>query len=202
MLDAKLTPWSRALCTRLARPWAAKGLRADHVTVAGFLIGLAALPAIATGHPLLGLILILTNRLADGLDGALASLHGPTHRGAFLDITLDFVFYASVPLAFALADPSRNGLAAAFLLFGFIGTGASFLAFATLAAKQGQSAKEFPNKGIYYLGGLTEGLETILFFIFICILPQAFALGAFIFGTACLLTTGLRLHWGARHLSG
>jgi hypothetical protein len=37
-----------------------------------------------------------------------ARLTTPTDRGAFLDITLDFLFYASVPLAFALADPARQ----------------------------------------------------------------------------------------------
>ena len=40
---------------------------------------------------------------ADGLDGAVARLTTPTDRGAFLDITLDFLFYASVPLAFAVS---------------------------------------------------------------------------------------------------
>ncbi len=56
-----------------------------------------------------------------------------TDRGAFLDITLDFLFYASIPLAFAIADPAANALPAAVLLAAFIGTGSSFLAFAVLA---------------------------------------------------------------------
>jgi hypothetical protein len=61
----------------------------------------------------------------------------PTDRGAFLDITLDFLFYASIPLAFALADPAANALPAAVLLAAFIGTGSSFLAFAVLAERRG-----------------------------------------------------------------
>jgi phosphatidylglycerophosphate synthase len=55
-----------------------------------------------------GLALLLASRLMDGLDGAVARLTAPTDRGAFLDITLDFLFYASIPLAFALADPAAN----------------------------------------------------------------------------------------------
>jgi phosphatidylglycerophosphate synthase len=57
--------------------------------------------------------------------------------GGFLDITLDFVFYASIPLGFALADPQANALAAAAVLAAFVGTASSFLAFAALAAKRG-----------------------------------------------------------------
>ncbi len=91
--------------------------------------------AIALQHYVLGLALLLASRLADGLDGAVARLTQPTDRGAFLDITLDFLFYASIPLAFAIADPAANALPAAVLLAAFIGTGSSFLAFAVLAAQ-------------------------------------------------------------------
>jgi phosphatidylglycerophosphate synthase len=60
-----------------------------------------------------------------------ARLSCPTDRGAFLDIALDFVFYALVPLGFALADPAANALPAAVLIAAFVGTGSSFLAFST-----------------------------------------------------------------------
>jgi phosphatidylglycerophosphate synthase len=46
----------------------------------------------------LALGLIALNRIMDGLYGAVARLTGPTDREAFLDIALDFVFYALVPL--------------------------------------------------------------------------------------------------------
>ena len=71
------------------------------------------------------------------------------------------VFYASIPLAFAFADPARNALAAARLARRLHRHGASFLAFAALAAQRGLQEPDYPNKGIYYLGGLTEGTETI-----------------------------------------
>jgi hypothetical protein len=35
---------------------------------------------------------------------------GPTERGAFLDIALDFFFYAAIPFAFALAEPILRAL--------------------------------------------------------------------------------------------
>src|SRR5436853_2407570 len=98
------------------------GLHADQVTWTGFVLGLAAAASIAWHHPWLGLALIALSRLCDGLDGALARQTTPTDRGGFLDITTDFLFYASIPLAFAIADPAANALPAAALLASFIGT--------------------------------------------------------------------------------
>jgi phosphatidylglycerophosphate synthase len=168
--------------------------------LAGFAIGIGAAAAIAVGAPLLGLVLIVASRLADGLDGAVARLTQPTDRGAFLDITLDFVFYASVPLAFALADPAANALAAATLLAAFIGTGSSFLAFSLLAERRALKAVDYPHKGLYYLGGLTEASETLLCFALMCLWPQYFALWAYGFAALCALTLFSRLWAGWRLL--
>lgn len=172
------------------------GIRADMISVAGFAAGFAAVLAIAVGCNSLGLTLILLNRLLDGLDGAVARVTGATDRGAFIDIALDFVFYALVPLGFAIADPATNALAAATLIAAFVGTGSSFLAFAAVAAKQGQTAADYPAKGIYYLGGLTEGTETVAIFALMCIFPAMFPVLAYVFAAACAVTTMLRWHRG------
>jgi phosphatidylglycerophosphate synthase len=185
---------------RIAHHLVRAGLGADAITWAGFAIGIGAAAAIAVGAPLLGLVLIVASRLADGLDGAVARLTQPTDRGAFLDITLDFVFYASVPLAFALADPAANALAAATLLAAFIGTGSSFLAFSLLAERRGLKAADYPQKGLYYLGGLTEASETLLCFSLMCLWPQHFALWAYGFAALCALTLFSRLWAGWRLL--
>jgi CDP-alcohol phosphatidyltransferase. len=73
------------------------------------------------GWYLAALVAIVLNRLLDGLDGALARLRGLTDAGGFLDIALDFLFYALVPFGFALAAPADNAIAAAWLLFAFMG---------------------------------------------------------------------------------
>ena len=176
------------------------GVGADAVTLAGFALGVAAATAIANGLPLAGLTLLLASRLCDGLDGAVARLTQPTDRGAFLDITLDFLFYASIPLAFAIAAPSANALAAAVLLAAFIGTGSSFLAFAVLAERRGLRSQDFPTKGLYYLGGLTEASETLLCFVAMCLWPQHFATLALVFAALCGLTTLTRVVGGWRVL--
>ena len=196
MIDAALIPLQRRALRPPAEFLAARGVPADAITLAGFAIGLCAVTALALQAWAVALALIVLNRLADGLDGAVARIQGPTRRGAFLDIALDFVFYALVPLGFALADPAANALPAAVLIAAFVGTGSSFLAFATIAAEAGLRAEDYPTKGIYYLGGLTEGTETIGFFIAICLFPQAFPILALVFAAACAVTTLTRWRQG------
>lgn len=196
MIDAALQPVVSRLLDAPARGLAARGVTADQVTLAGFALGVMAVPALAAGWFGTALALILANRLADGLDGAVARLNGPTDRGAFLDIALDFLFYALVPLGFALADPTANALPAAALIAAFVGTGSSFLAFAVMAERRGLRAQAYPRKGLHYLGGLTEGAETIAFFAAICLLPAAFPALAWAFAALCLITTAARWHAG------
>lgn len=186
--------------TGMARWLVRGGIGADAVTLAGFALGIAGAVAIALQSPLAGLALLLASRLCDGLDGAVARLTQPSDRGAFLDIALDFLFYASVPLAFAVADPAANALAAAILLASFVGTGSSFLAFAVLAERRGLKSTAYPTKGLYYLGGLTEATETLACFALMCLFPERFPLWACGFAALCALTTVARLAAGWRVL--
>lgn len=196
MLDRHLLPLVKRALRPVARACVTRGISADSVTIAGFILGMLAVPALAAGLYKTALVLIALNRIADGLDGEVARMTTPTARGAFLDIALDFFFYAAIPLGFALADPAGNALPAAVLITSFVGTGSSFLAFAAIAAQRGLTAAEYPTKGIYYLGGLTEGAETIALFVAMCLWPGLFAPLALIFAAACLLTTALRWHQG------
>ena len=176
------------------------GASADALSVIGLAVGWAAAAAIVWQAPLLGAALILVSRLFDGLDGAVARINGATDRGGFLDISLDFLFYPAIPLAFALVDPARNALAAAVLLAAFVGTGAVFLAFAVIAAKRGLHSAAYPNKSFYFLGGLTGSTETLAFFVAMCLWPALFAPLACLFAAMCAITITIatRLAWGWR----
>ena len=196
MLDRVAMQLLRPGLNAAARGLARVGLHADHVTLIGFGIGVAAALSIAFEQFIAGLVLLLASRLCDGIDGALARLTAPTDRGSFLDITLDFLFYASIPLAFAVARPAVNALPAAVLLAAFIGTATTFLAFATLAAQRGLKSVVYPNKGIYYLGGLTEATETLTCFALMCLWPALFAPFAYGFAALCGLTILMRLWAG------
>jgi phosphatidylglycerophosphate synthase len=202
MLDRPALALLRPLTDGAARRCRSLGVTADQVTITGLAFGLLAALAIALGAPLVAIPLIILGRAADGIDGALARLDQPTDRGAFLDIALDFVFYASIPLAFAVSDPAANALAAALLLAAFVATGTSFLAYAIIAAKRGRTNATYPGKAFYYLGGLTEGTETILFFLLVCLWPSAFAVLALVFAALCLITALTRLWAGWRDFTG
>lgn len=196
MFDRALNGALQHPLKRVASGLIALGLRADQITWAGFVMGLTAIPLIVLGQPQWAILSIALNRLADGLDGAMARLTQPTDLGAFLDISLDFLFYASIPLAFVLADPVHNGLAGSLLIYSFIGTGCTFLAFAVLAAKRGTTNTAYPGKGFYYLGGLTESTETIAVFVLMCLMPEWFGALAYGFAGLCALTTLTRISAG------
>lgn len=177
-----------------------RGIKPDTVTVIGFCLGLLVVPLVATGHFMVALAVLLLNRLADGLDGELARMGSPTEAGSFLDITLDFVFYALFPIGFAIYDPAEYALPAAVLICSFVGTGASFLAFATQAQKRGIVSPNFSYKGLYYLNGLAEGTETIIFFVLMCLFPTLFAPLAWIFAAICVITAVNRVFFGYQTL--
>jgi len=188
MLDRAARRLIDPVLDQLALAAQRRRVTANQITVAGFGVGLAALGAIALQFYALGLLLVLINRLADGVDGALARHAGATDLGGYLDIVLDFIIYSGTAFAFALAQP-EHALAAAFLIFSFMGTGSSFLAFAIFAAKRKLDGEATGNKSFYYLGGITEGTETILFFVVILLFPGWFETAAYLYGALCWLTT-------------
>ncbi|CAH6635969.1 CDP-alcohol phosphatidyltransferase family protein [Pseudocitrobacter vendiensis] len=195
MLDRYLHPRLKPLLNRVAEIVDRPQITPDGITLVGFAVGVLALPFLALGWYGAALMAIVVNRLCDGLDGALARRRGLTDAGGFLDIALDFLFYALVPFGFVLADPLNNAIAGAWLLFAFIGTGSSFLAFAALAAKHNIDNPGYAHKSFYYIGGLTEGSETIALFVLCCLFPAYFSWLAWIFGALCWLTTFNRV-WG------
>ena len=197
MLDKYITPVIKPLLTPTVTLLNKQGVTPDKLTVIGFIIGIFALPLLAFELWYAALGAIIINRIFDGLDGALARVSNQsTSAGGFLDITLDFLFYASVPLGFILANPEQNAIAGAVLLATFIGTGSSFLAFAIAAEKFKLEKPQFKYKSFYYLNGLTEGTETIAVFIAFCIWPQHFKLLASVFALACAVTIVTRIYGG------
>lgn len=187
MLDARLRPLIDPPLNAAGRWLARRGLGADAATLAGLALGLASAAAIAGGAFLLGLVLILANRLLDGLDGAVARAGKPSDWGGYLDIVADFAFYVAVPVGFGLADPA-NRLPALLLVASFALTGASFLAYATLAAKRGLESEAHGRKSFFYDTGLAEGTETILAFVLMALLPQHFGTVAYGYSGLCLAT--------------
>lgn len=200
MFDARIRPLIDPSLNRLGYLLARTGVSPNAVTLFGFAIGIGAAVAIASGFFLLGFVLIALNRLADGLDGALARATQKTDLGGYLDITLDFFFYGAIPLAFAIQDPATNALPAAALLCSFYANGSAFLAFAIMAERRGLSTNKQGAKSLYYLGGLAEGTETIVLFLLMALLPSWFATLAWAFAAVCFVSAGARVMIGVKSL--
>jgi len=193
MIDSKVLPIVEFCLRPVAKYLIKKKVTANSLTILGFVIGVSSLPLITLGFFNLALVVIIINRAFDGLDGIIARHNGISDKGAFLDITLDFIFYASIPLAFALHNPLENSLPACILLFTFFGTGSTFLAFSIIAERKKISSSLYSSKGFYYLGGLIEGMETTIFIILVCVFPSYFSVLALIFSFLCLISTAIRL---------
>ena len=194
MLDSRIRPLIDPISNLIGRGLSHLGVTANIVTAAGGVVGLCAFIALCGQYYDTALVLIIINRIFDGLDGAVARQQGITDLGGYLDIVVDFIFYALIPLGFAVGQPDY-ALAAAVLIVSFVGTGTSFLAFAVLAEKRGIKTDIRGKKSIYYLGGLTEGFETIAVLLAMCIWPEYFVLMAYIFSVLCWITTATRVYW-------
>lgn len=192
MFDAALRKVIDPPLNRVGAGLARTGITADQITIAGFVIGMLAVPLIATGQYGWALAAIGLNRVCDGLDGAVARQTRLTDRGGFLDIVLDFIFYAGVVFGFVLAAPA-NQVPGAFLLFAYMGAASSFLAYAIMAAKRGETTALRGRKSLYYLGGLAEGGETVALMVAGCLFPDLFPGFAWIYGAVCWITAATRI---------
>lgn len=189
MFDAALRRLIDPPLDQVAGGLARAGIGPNAVTLVGAGVGIAAACAIAWSGFAIGLVLILLNRIMDGLDGAIARRSGATPWGGYLDSIADYIFYIAVPLGFAAAAPD-NLWPALLLLASFTLTAVSFLALAAIMAGRDLGHGE---KAFTYSTGLMEGGETIGFFIAMCLLPHWFPQLAIIFALLCVATVGQRL---------
>lgn len=196
MLDAVARTLLDPLLNRIARKLASYGISANMLTIAGFIFSVFGFAAIASQHYGLTIFLIAISRAMDGLDGPLARQTAATDLGGYLDIVFDFIFYAGTVFFFAVGQPDF-ALPAAFLIFSFMGTGSSFLAYAIMAAKHGVNHDRQGKKSFFYSHGIMEGTETIAVLILICLFPNYFDVIAYVFGGLCWLTTLGRIRQAA-----
>jgi phosphatidylglycerophosphate synthase len=194
VIDGNIRALFSPALNRIAIHLCKTGISANTLTLAGFAIGMLCVPLLSYAQYELALVCLLTSRLFDGLDGAVARLTRTTDQGAFLDITLDFIFYSAFVLGAVLGNPEA-ALAGAFLIFGFVANGSAFLAFSIFAQKHGISTELRGPKSIYYIGGLAEGFETIVAFVLICLMPSLLGAIAVTFGALCLISASYRIYY-------
>jgi phosphatidylglycerophosphate synthase len=192
MIDDQIRKVTDPLYARTAEALAWRNVRPSQVVLFGFVLSIVAVPAIATGHYLVGLVCIALGRSIDGLGSAVKRQTRASDLGDFLDIALEYIYCAAIPFAFALADPTR-ALAACFFIFAFTVSAATFLAYSKFAAKRGLDAKVGGIRGVSHLAGLTDGAEAFIAFAIACIHPEWFGVVAYVFGVVCFVSAGIRV---------
>ena len=200
MFDTRLRRVVDPPLNKTARWLTRSGASANALTIIGAFFGLGAAAAISQQQFAAGLVLILLNRILDGLDGAVARINGATEFGGYLDTLGDFLFYVSVPVGFGLANAEKL-LPALLLVASFTLTAVSFLGFAAIAARRGNEHGSHGPKAFIYSTGLMEGGETIAFFILFCLFPAYFPVLALVFAALCILTVAQRITLAAKTLT-
>ncbi len=171
MLDSSFRRHLEGPLAWAGRRLVAAGVAPTGLTVAGFVLGASACWAIATERWTIALVLWLLNRVADGLDGAVArgGRAGPTDLGGFLDIMADFAIYGGVVVAVGYAVPGARVAALVTLLTYYL-NGAAFLAWSSLAERRGHSRDE---RSLVFPAGLAEGSETIMAYVILLLFPES-----------------------------
>jgi hypothetical protein len=126
-------------------------------------------------------------------------VRGATLHGGFVDIMADFTVYGLFVVGVAVAVPSAR-LACVALLCAYYVNGAAFLAFSSLAERRKLAVGD--ERSLRFLGGLTEGTETIVVHSLFCLLPGSAATIAWVFAGAVAVTAVGRVVTAVRLLHG
>lgn len=197
----------RAVKDRLFAPLSrvfGPGLMPNVVTWTAFVVGMASAGAALAGARWLALALWLLNRVLDGLDGTHARTHGlASAYGGYLDIVLDFLVYAAVPIGLVGSGEATPALmlSAMLLLASFYVNTASWMYLAAILEqrREGVSATG-ESTTITMPPGLIGGTETVAFYTAFFLWPSHLRSLFTVMTALVLLTVGLRLAWARRHL--
>lgn len=144
------------------------------ITLVALVLGLSAAVAASQRAWTLGLVLWLANRLTDGLDGTVARVaERQTDFGGYLDILLDFVVYAAIPLGFAFGTPDRLVLLVAVALEGsFFVNACSWMYLSAVLEKRASGAAATGELTTVTMPpALVAGFETVVFFALFFLFP-------------------------------
>jgi len=192
--DRLLAPLARAVGTRVSP---------NAVTVASCVVGLGAAWLAARGAYRAGLALWLASRLLDGFDGALARVQGTqSDFGGYLDLLLDFVVYAAVPIGFVVGRPGVPlALAALALLGSFYVNAASWMYLsAVLERRAAGAAARGELTTVTMPPGLVAGTETVVLYASFFVFPGRLLELFVVMAALVLLTVVQRVLWATRRL--
>ena len=171
------------------------------VTVASFVAGGVCVAFLLADMVWAALAFWVVNRILDGLDGVVARRTGRvTDFGGYLDIVLDFVVYAAVPLAIAYGS-ARLAYPCALLLGAMYVNGATWMYLAAILEKRGRvGAAAGRPTSVVMPAGIVEGTETIVLYTIMIVVP-GWRVTLFLIAAALILAgAALRFLQGLRAL--
>ncbi|MCK5672650.1 MAG: CDP-alcohol phosphatidyltransferase family protein, partial [Spirochaetales bacterium] len=180
MIDKYLRPVKEKLMLPAAQILS-RYITPNQITLIAFSFGLLSCVLIIFNNFYLALVFWILNRIIDGLDGTVARISKKqTDWGGYLDIMLDFIIYALIPISFAIVINSGIFIyiSLSIMLAIFYINSASWMYLSALLEKQAVNKSVHELTSVSMPTGLIEGTETIfsytLFFLFSEYLPYLF----------------------------
>ncbi|MHA7155623.1 CDP-alcohol phosphatidyltransferase family protein [Arthrobacter sp. TMN-50] len=209
MFDSRLRPLLAPLLNRAAAALDVPRVSPNRLTGLNLVLGLASAGFAAAQWWLPALVAWVLCRLADGLDGPLArrraTQRGAGHdagQGGFWDISADFVVYGATVIGVAIGVTAGFGapwLPFLLVLFAYYINGTVFLAFSSIAEKNGRQIDD--GRSLSFLGGLAEGAETILVHSLWLLFPAVAWQVAAVWAALVMISAGQRIFAGYRALA-
>lgn len=186
MLDTHGRKYVQPVIEKTAHGCLRRGLTANQITVAAFLIGISSSVFVYFGFPILGVAILWLSGFFDAVDGSMARLSGKSSPwGTVLDVTFDRIVEVGIIIALALRHPDPLILFLLMLLsISIIITMTIFLTVGAVSDKQSE-------KSFYYQPGLAERTEGFILFSLMVLMQPHLAIVAILF--ICVeLFTGLQ----------
>lgn len=134
------------------------------ITVMSLVAGIAALVASYFDYRLLAVLLWLACRVFDGLDGMVARISGKqSDLGGYLDLVVDFLLYAALPLVIAFRSGETIYFAAAAILLGVFYLNATIWMIGSALFEKRKMRGAAKQTSVIMPRGLMEGFETMIF---------------------------------------
>jgi phosphatidylserine synthase len=197
MFDASLRPLKDRMLGTVTR-WLAP-VPPLVITLVGFVFGLSAAWSASQGAFTAAFFLFWSGRVCDGLDGAVARFTGKQSAlGGYLDLLCDFVVYAAIPIGVWWAlKPARADVALIMMLATFYVNAASWMLLSAVIETRTPQAGA---TSVAMAPGLIEGVETLMAYSLMLLVPTAQLWIFSIFALLVSMTAIQRIVWAWRNL--
>lgn len=170
------------------------GLKATHVTIIAFLIGILASVLVYLDHPIAGVSVLWFSGFLDAVDGSMARQSNTSSSwGTVLDVTFDRLVEAGVLVALALRHPEPD------ILFLFLLLAISIIFTMTIFLTVGALSEKESYKSFYYQPGLAERTEGFILFSLLIIFQSQLVFWTIVF-IIVEVVTGLQRLLEARRI--